>query len=208
MKILEKILQNQNTKDEIRRNVVLNLLKTERGKILDIGCQEGDMCYMLYQKGFEVCGVDIDHERIAKAKQQYPEILFKYGDCGDEIPFSNEFFDIVWAGDVIEHIGNTDIFVNEVNRVLKTGGLFVLSTPAHNRIKNVMIALFRFEVHFNPEFPHYRFYTPKSLKNVLEKRRFRIIKIEFVGRIWPFSNSMLVIAEKLSYKPVYSQYHY
>lgn len=84
----------------------------------------------------------------------------------------------MWAGDVVEHICNTDIFVNEINRVLKIGGLFALSTPTHNRIKNFAIALFRFEKHFDPEFPHYRFYTPKSLKNVLEKRGFRIIGIK------------------------------
>ena len=114
----------------------------------------------------------------------------------------------MWTGDVIEHICNTDIFVNEVNRVLKKRGLFALSTPAHNMIKNVMIALFRFEKHFDPEFPHYRFYTLKSLKNVLEKRGFKIIKVKYVGRIWPFSNNMFVIAEKSIYKPVYNRYHY
>ena len=163
---------------------------------------------MLHQEGFEVYGIDVDNKHIAKAKETHPQIKFKCADCGNEIPFSDEFFDIVWAGDLIEHICNTDIFVNEVNRVLKRGGLFALSTPAHNMIKNVMIAIFRFEKHFDPEFPHYRFYTLKSLKNVLEKRGFRIIKVKYVGRTWPLSNNMFVIAEKQLYKPYYSRYHH
>ena len=71
-----------------------------------------------------------------------------------------------------------------------------------------MIAIFRFEKHFDPEFPHYRFYTLKSLKNVLEKRGFRIIKVKYVGRTWPLSNNMFVIAEKQLYKPYYSRYHH
>ena len=155
----------------IRRNILIESLKHNsiKGRLLDIGCQDGDMCYLMHQEGFEVCGVDIDRERIIKAKQKYQQIEFKYADCGNKIPFSDDFFDVVWAGDVIEHICNTDIFVNEINRVLKVRGLFALSTPAHDMIKK----------HFDPEFPHYRFYTLKSLKNVLEKRGFRIIKVKF-----------------------------
>jgi len=192
----------------IRRKTLIKFLKCKKGRVLDIGCQDGDMCYMLNQEGFEVYGVDINRELISKAKLKYPQIEFKYGNCENYIPFSDEFFDVVWAGDVIEHICNTDIFVNEVNRVLKKGGFFALSTPAHNMIKNIMIALFTFEKHFNPEFPHYRFYTLKSLKNVLEKRGFRIIDVKYIGRFWPFSNSMLVISRKEKYKCVLSQYHY
>jgi len=193
-----------------RRDILIKFLKYKKikGRLLDIGCQDGDMCYIMHKEGFEVYGVDIDAECILKAKQKYPQITFKQADCGNKIPFPDEFFDVVWAGDVIEHVCNTDIFVNEVNRVLKKGGLFALSTPAHNVIKNIMIVLFRFEEHFDPEFPHYRFYTFKSLKNVLEKRGFKIKKVKYIGRIWPFSNNMLIITEKILYKPVYSRYRF
>lgn len=71
-----------------------------------------------------------------------------------------------------------------------------------------MIALFRFEEHFDPEFPHYRFYTLKSLKSVLEKRGFRMIRVKYIGRVRPFSNNMFVIAEKILSKCVYSRYHH
>ena len=75
--------------------------------------------------------------------------------------------DIVWAGDIIEHIRFTGIFVNEINRILKVGGLFVVTTM-HNRLKNVFISLLNFERHFDPEFPHLRFFTLRSLRNLLE----------------------------------------
>jgi len=157
----------------------LKNLKNEKikGRLLDIGCQEGEITWMLHKEGFEAHGVDINYKQIEKAKQKYPQIEFKQADCGNKIPFPNNFFDVVWAGDVIEHICNTDIFINEVNRVLKKGGLFILSIPTHNRTKNVIIAFFRFEKHFDPEFPHYRFYTLKSLRKVLEKRGFKYIVV-------------------------------
>jgi len=193
-----------------RRRRLIEFLKDKevKGRLLDIGCQNGEMCSMLHKEDFEVYGVDVDNKCIVKAKETQPQIEFKCADCGNGIPFPDEFFDIVWAGDVIEHICNTDIFINEINRVLKMGGSFVLSTPTHNRIKNIVIALFRFEAHFNPEFPHYRFYTLKSLKNVLENRGFKILYVKYIGRFRPFSNNMFVASVKISSKCEYSQKRY
>jgi 2-polyprenyl-3-methyl-5-hydroxy-6-metoxy-1,4-benzoquinol methylase len=190
-----------------RYNLVLEQLKEKTGKILDIGCQNGEFCSLISQNGFIAYGIDIDSELIEKAKKEYPQIKFESCNNENGIPFPDEFFDVVWAGDIIEHICKTDIFINEINRVLKMGGLLILSTPMHSKIKNIGIALFRFEKHFNPEFPHYRFYTLKSLRNVLEKRGFRISNVKYIGRFWPVYNNMLVLSEKIENKLAYSLYH-
>lgn len=78
----------------------------------------------------------------------------------------------------------------------------------HNLIKNIGIILFRFEKHFDPEFPHYRFYTVKSLQNILCKGGFNILKIKYIGRFRPISNNMLFIAQKNVNRRFHSQYHY
>ena len=176
--------------------------------ILDIGCLTGDSCYLIQQSGHKVFGVDIDTGCVELAKTKYPMLNIQWGDCEKRIPFEDKFFDLVWAGDVIEHIRFTDVFINEINRVLKVGGLFVLTTPMHNRIKNLLISIANFEKHFNPEFSHYRFYTKKSLKNVLEMRGFCIRSIKDIGRIPPIAETMYAIAEKVEDKMVKGEHPY
>ena len=194
---------------KIRLQYFLNFVKDKKNcKILDIGCQSGDLCHELTQIGHEAYGVDVVEELIAEAQRRFPDNNFKCADCEKDLPFENNFFDIVWAGDIIEHIHFTDVFVNEMNRVLKIGGFFVLSTPMHNRLKNVMISLYRFEKHFDPEFPHLRFYTLNSLKSVLEKRGFNIEGVKYIGRIKPLANSMFVISRKREDKMVMSQHRF
>ena len=177
-------------------------------RVLDIGCQSGSLCHQLKQCGHEPYGVDIVEELIQKARGTYPQITFECVDCEKGIPFDDNFFDVVWAGDVIEHICFTDVFVNEINRILKIGGLFVLTTPMHNRLKNVIISLYNFEKHFDPEFPHLRFYTLKSLQTVLEKRGFRIESVQYIGRISPLAKSMFVVCEKKENKQLLSEHRF
>ncbi len=180
----------------------------ERCKVLEVGCQSGILCHELMQRGHEPYGMDIAEELIADARIKYPQIKFELGDCEKEIPFEDKYFDVVWAGDIIEHIHYTDTFVNEINRVLKIGGLFILTTPMHSKLKNLIICLSNFEKHFDPEFPHLRFYTLKSLRRVLQKRGFHIISQKYIGRIALLANSLFVVAEKKEDKAVLSDHRF
>lgn len=189
-----------------RMQCFIDFMKDKKScRILDIGCQGGDLCHDLSQNGHEAYGVDVVEKLIAQARSRYSQCYFECADCEKGLPFANNFFDIIWAGDIIEHIHFTDIFVNEMNRILKIGGFFVVSTPMHNRLKNLIISLCYFEKHYNPEFPHLRFYTLNSLKNVLEKRGFKIEMVNYIGRIRYIANSMFVISRKREDKMVMSQ---
>jgi SAM-dependent methyltransferase len=212
------MMQNKNSPSDLkvprkdilgrRRLLVRRLLNGKPGRILDIGCQSGEMSGALLKDGFEVFGIDIVEDLISRARQRCPEAHFSVADCEKEIPFAENYFDYVWAGDVIEHIRFTDKFLNEINRVLKVGGLFALSTPMHNAAKNVLIALFRFEEHYNPEFPHLRFYTAASLKRVLLSHGFVVEQQRFLGRIRPIANTMLVLSRKERDEKRYNKYAY
>ena len=177
-------------------------------KILDVGCQSGGFCGELLCLGHEPSGLEIMDELVANARRNYPGLSFMAGDASQKIPFADGFFDVVYAGEVIEHVARTDGFVNEINRVLKIGGHFVLTTPFHNRLKNVLIALFRFEQHFNPEFPHYRFYTRKSIQGVLGRRGFEVVAFDSIGRIPLLANAMFVAARKTETKSAQSPVHH
>lgn len=164
--------------------------------VLDIGCQSGDLCSELRKLGHDAHGVEIEPELISAAQKKYPSMDFRVADCSAAIPHPNGFFDVVWAGNVIEHITSTGSFLREINRVLKPGGHFLLTTPLHSLAKNLYIVLFRFEKHFNPEFSHYRFYTKGSLSRVLTKYGFEICAVDYVGRIPIIANCLWVDATK------------
>lgn len=194
--------------NEKRVSITLKFINAleAKAKVLDIGCQSGDFCGDLQRLGHDPYGIEISSEEVECARRKHASIPFVAGNCEKEIPFPDDSFDVVWAGEVIEHIGHTDVFVNEVNRVLRVGGHFILSTPMHNRLKNLFVVLFKFEKHFNPEFPHYRFYSKKSLSTVLAKRGFEIVKVSYIGRAPLVANVMYVIARKIATQPALSDF--
>ena len=198
------------SRNQTRRNKTLDFIAhlNCKVKILDIGCQRGAFCSELQQLGHEPYGIEISSNEVEDARRIRPNIPIIEGNCEKKIPFSDSFFDVVWAGEVIEHIGHTDVFLNEINRVLRPGGHLILSTPMHNRLKSLLIVLFTFERHFNPEFPHYRFYTKKSLRTVLERRGFEIVEIGYIGRIPILANVIFMVAKKLTTKSMLSEYRH
>jgi len=181
-------------------------LRLPPGRFLDIGSDLGDICQMMHGLGHETVGLEVQDHVLKEARDKYPHLRFENANCEEELPFEDASFDLAWSGDVIEHIRATDVFVNEANRVLRVGGHFIVTTPMHNRIKGALVALVNFERHYDPEFPHYRFYTPKSLRRVLEARGFRVIKLQYLGRPYPISQSMLVVARKESDRQVKSEF--
>lgn len=195
---------------EKRYSCFLDFMRDQNkgSKILDIGSQRGVLCAHLEELGHDPYGVEVMEELVKSSRSEYPSLNFQFADCEKMIPFEDGFFDIVWAGDVIEHVRFTDVFINEINRVLKKDGLFVLTTPMHNCLKNIIIALCNFEKHFDPEFPHIRFYTHKSLKSVLEKRGFKLTTIIHIGRVTPIANTIFAVAQKEENKTVLSKYRF
>ena len=112
-----------------------------------------------------------------------------------KVPFSNNYFDAVFAGEIIEHLYNPDHLLAETYRVLKLKGIFVLTTPnlasIHNRLAlllvfqpfNVMVSLNNSVGHLGfsasgaaPD--HIRFFTLRSLKELLKLHKFEILEVK------------------------------
>jgi SAM-dependent methyltransferase len=100
------------------RKQMLNFLK---GKILDIGCNGGLFHKLLIEKGGdEVIGLDIEIKN-------YWENMVR-GDA-HFLPFKEEIFDSIFAGEIIEHLIDPVKFLKECEKVLKTGGILIITTP-------------------------------------------------------------------------------
>lgn len=106
-------------------SVVKNFSGLPRGKILDLGCGDGDYAKRFKDLGFNVIAGDIDIGRF-KYKN---EIEFKYCDITKEMPFPADYFDYVLLMEVVEHLRNPYAVMPEINRIIKKNGSLILSTP-------------------------------------------------------------------------------
>lgn len=106
--------------------------KNHEAKILDLGCGHGALIYFAQSMGYSnVIGVDRSPEQVKAAKNLNIEGV-KQGDLIELLnSLANDSCDVIITFDVIEHFKKEEllIFVDEVRRVLKTGGKWIIHTP-------------------------------------------------------------------------------
>jgi 2-polyprenyl-3-methyl-5-hydroxy-6-metoxy-1,4-benzoquinol methylase len=105
-------------------------------QVLDPACAWGGHALAFASRGARVYAGDLnDHEftRLRKfcAEQKLDVSLFR-SDC-ERLPFAAESFDVILAFELVEHIPSVDRFAAEVARLLRPGGVCLLSTPARLR---------------------------------------------------------------------------
>jgi SAM-dependent methyltransferase len=105
-------------------------LLQNRGTLLDVGSGAGQITMFLKEGlGFrEAYAVDISEENAQIARGRGINASSVNLDLMD-LPFEDEQFDAVFAGEVVEHLINPDHMLQEVRRVLRKTGIFVLTTP-------------------------------------------------------------------------------
>jgi ubiquinone/menaquinone biosynthesis C-methylase UbiE len=100
-----------------------------KGKILDVGCGEGDLLLWAKEHGFSGEGADIDKRAISCAKKKGVTAKFAYAEW---IPYKDKVFDCVVFSSVLEHLDgkrSRERAIREVKRVLKDGGRVITKTP-------------------------------------------------------------------------------
>ena len=166
---------------QVRIQKILRLIQQYKNskegafKALDIGCGNGKVTEKIKDLGIEGYGIDISSELLKKAEAR--GIKTEIGDAHKSLPYKCGYFDIVFAGEVIEHIMDPRQFVIEVNRILKPGGLFILTTPNlagfDNRIRLLFGRVPRcIEPLSGNHYQHVRPFTYRSLKEFLERGGF------------------------------------
>ncbi|WP_052270463.1 glycosyltransferase [Archaeoglobus fulgidus] len=103
-----------------------------KGKVvLDLGCGEGYGSYILSKYAKKVVGVDIDDKSIKHASSTYirSNLEYRVGSVTSIPVDGEEIFDAVICFEVLEHIAEHEEMLQEVKRVLKKDGIFVVSTP-------------------------------------------------------------------------------
>lgn len=141
------------------------------GAALDVGCGDGRGTHELATRlgaAFEWTGVDFSERAIAFARLMAADLNFEVQD-GERLTAGDATFDLVVAREVIEHVPPDEVggFVAELRRVLKPGGLLVVTTPTTNRRV--------------PE-KHFQHFTEESLRSALEAEGgLRVERVEGLG---------------------------
>lgn len=172
-------------------------IKPNRKVGLDAGCNGGFIVFNLVgRRTKKMYGIDMspgfirNNIKYAKNNRLTNKVDFKVGDI-HKLPYKDNFFDFIICSEVIEHVQNPDAVVSEFKRVLKKGGIVLVTTPnilnpaelIHN-LKHFIMWLIKKE-----EVTHIQHFTFSRLKKTF--KQFKVQKLEGVGfgaAFLPFNN--------------------
>jgi SAM-dependent methyltransferase len=128
------------------------------GRLLDVGCGNGQFLNKMHTRGWEVCGVDFDPKAVENARQLY-KLDVRAGSLADQ-HFPDSSFDAVTANHVIEHLPDPVAFLGEARRIVKPGGCLIVTTPNNQGLGHQM-----FQAHWYGIDPprHVLVHSPMSL---------------------------------------------
>lgn len=132
-----------------RRNIlsfVRSAANGSRKRLLDLGCDDGSWTLELARAlgTSDAHGVELVPEaaRAAEAKG----VSVHLADLNQPLPLDPSSFDLVHANQVIEHVSDVDLFVSEIRRVLRPGGVAVISTENGSSWHNIFAALLGWQI--------------------------------------------------------------
>jgi 2-polyprenyl-3-methyl-5-hydroxy-6-metoxy-1,4-benzoquinol methylase len=162
-------------------------LNDNQKKFLDVGCNIGATVKAAQVRGFVSTGIDLDQTSIAKAQELFVNCEFKVCSTFDLVE-SGRKFDFIFCSEVIEHVPFSQQFVLSLADLLEPGGLLYLSTPdiGHSRVPHNLLNWKEIKP---PE--HIVFFNKKSMRILLEKHGFEIIKF-----YWNHRANLRVVCRK------------
>jgi len=166
-------------------------------RVLDVGCGNGSQVSHLVPEGCEVVGIDPSESGIQRAREGYPQHRFERMEATPDLieRLGEAPFDLVLSTEVIEHVYAPREWASGIYRALKPGGRVVCTTPYHGYVKNVLIgATGKWDSHHRPLWDggHIKFWSPETLRSLLDETGFCEIEWRGAGRFWPLWMSIVM----------------
>jgi ubiquinone/menaquinone biosynthesis C-methylase UbiE len=165
-------------------------------RVLDLGCGAGRFVAALRDAGAEPIGVDIAEAALERARRNAPGADLRLMEPDGSLPLEHASVDLVWCSEVLEHVADTEHTLLEARRVLRPGGRALITVPFHGRVKTSLIALTRFDAHFDPLGQHLRFYTRESLATTLGRSAFEDVRVRAWGGLPPLRTGLMAWARR------------
>ncbi len=183
----EKVFSNNSDprrsyKGEIMRSVVEEEVN-KGGKVLDVGCGTGDNLAYISSDNMEFYGIEYAKSTAQIAERTIGDKAKIYVASATEIPFKDKHFDLLLCMEVLEHIDDHELAMDEIIRVLKPGGRLMMSVPYRHWFPSYFKLI-----------GHYRHYTRTDAETMFETRGLVVKKhLENYPRWARFANYAHVI---------------
>jgi SAM-dependent methyltransferase len=137
----DNLIERWQWNDPALRNlsdVVIQLLRGERGRALDLGCGSGRLAAALAEAGFAVDGIDVEERAVAIGQRIMArrglDVRLYAGDVYDpQQPVAAGGYDVVVCTEVLEHVGPWRQLLARAGALLRPGGVLVVSVPRDPR---------------------------------------------------------------------------
>lgn len=178
-------------------------------KILDSGCGDGSITADL-AKRFKATGVDISEENLKKARTRGFRTVKQ--DLGKKMPVKDNSFDTVISNQVIEHVYDTDFYLADIYRILKPGGILLITTPnAASLTDRLRVLIGKLPIAAevstryrlgdkNPPAGHIRLYTFEQLRHQLKRTGFKVVEERTTNFPFPIYLGLPGILKRLAIK--------
>lgn len=174
----------------LRKEYILSAIGKGK-RVLDVGCLGGKISKLIMEQHNEVWGVEINPASAAMAEQR--GVPVKVANVEEGLPFDNASFDVVNAGEIVEHLYDTKFFFSECSRVLKPGGMLLFTTPNLNSLENrvrilaggylAMVGAYP-EDHFGD---HIRIFNVSKIRELCSQTGFEVREIRGIPTLQPKS---------------------
>jgi SAM-dependent methyltransferase len=161
------------------------------GKIMDVGCGNGDTLRSLKDYGWDTYGVDIDGRAIAYARKSGLSHVYR-GTYEYLSKYPDNYFDVIRSYHVIEHLDNPNKFIQLSRRKLKPGGEFICGTP---NSRSIHMRVFR-SFWYNLDAPRHQYiFTPDNLTRLLGQEKFRVSDVQYCSGGGFFGSMQYVLSD-------------
>ncbi len=178
------------------------LPKFKYKKILDIGCGTGEF-YLDIKRSLrgKYLGIDLSPHMLALAKKKYKKIEVIEADV-EKLPFDDNQFDLIVGRGIFHHLPNPQRGSKETRRVLKKGGLLLITEPTNNFMNKLLRKiLYKYSSHFSSK---HRSFSTTEFEHILHASGFKVNKIQKWGVLaFPFSFPDILPLEKFIPFPLF-----
>jgi len=137
----------------LNAEVIAQFKKHNITSVCDAGCGDGLFLASATAAGIDCEGFDSNEELLAHCRERGMRVSF--GDFATKLPYPDESFQGIYCSNVFEHLHEPEFALHELLRILKPGGLLIISIPeANSRV-------------FWNDWTHITAFTPKTLENLI-----------------------------------------